>query len=214
MRLQGPKPSRSSWRPAPFIAAAALLALTGCSPSGGSHHAGALSATTDTGSTSVFAPKHSPYTYTEGSFLLCRTSEAGSGELRLTGLTYDERLKPISITPMLRTIPPASQRTGRAEDWEPIGSAIGRPGAFHGLPTTGSYSTKIAGTAVRPTCQHPSDPKAAQLELQLVIRVPEAGSDITSFDIHYTVDGDEQVLPVHWRMVGCGKRTPRSMCTP
>jgi hypothetical protein len=199
-----------------LIAAGGALALSGCGRNAGLGAGAddALVVLTDAGSKVMYAPKRRPYFFTHG-FVICRKGGVHGERPILRSISFNVKLKPLKVVPTIRRIPPAAGRTtGAREDWAPIGGLLGRPGDFDNWTVRGDYSSKFDGTKVTTRCDDSSDPNGALMELEIVMKVPPAGSDIDGFTISYEIRGVAHRLLVPWRMVGCGPKVDRELCTP
>ena len=174
---------------------------------------GPLSASTVSGLKAVYAPKHTPYSVTFGSFLLCRKSSQPHGDIVLDGVDYNTVLSPIAIRSVLRTVPADAQRVPGDLWWSPIGNVLGEPPrlAFGRL---GGEFADVGGQVVRSDCADLKDPENEYIELQNVMRVGAGGADVDGFTIRYHVNDDEFALNVPWQMIGCGRRLPGRLCSP
>jgi len=202
------------------VAVAVAVALTGCStasvdgeggPPAEPAATGALVVRTEAGSKAAYAPSHSPYFYTQG-FLICR--EGGSSEVApvLRSVSFNTRLKPLEVQPVIRRIPEEADRDGPPGGWSPILDALGKPGAFEDTPVRGDFSYDFDGTRVTESCADASESWSAKMELEIVMNVPKEGADIDGFTISYDIGDKSHEVHVPWRMVGCGTETDREMC--
>ena len=175
---------------------------------------GALVVLTEAGSQSVNAPARSPYYYTHG-FLICRDGAASGDEVPvLRSVTYNETLKPLDVQPVIRRIPKAAERKPPGEGWTPIMGLLGKPGAFDNFVVRGEFSDDFDGTKVTASCDDAQESDSAKMELDVVMKVPKAGSDIDGFTISYDIGSETHKVRVPWRMVGCGTEADREMCGP
>lgn len=105
--------------------------------------------------------------------------------------------------------PSVSDPQERAEG--PLSASV-QPGAFSDGRVRGIYAREFPGTVVAPSCDARRDPSAEFMELQIVMKVSAAGSDVNGFTIDYRVGDDSYTLDVPWRMVGCGSKVDPEMC--
>jgi len=195
---------------AAVLTGAGLLAGCGGGPTRDTEPEGPLSVLTSPGSKFVRPRSSTPFYVTHG-FLLCRDGGAEGTDLTLTRVEFHTTLEPVEVWPVVRSVPPASERDGSPDSWLPIGSAYGQPGAFDD-PARGTFDRDIDGIRVGIGCEQEQDADAARMELDVVTEVAAAGSDITSFTVHYAIDGEPYELDVPWRMVTCGTRTTMREC--
>lgn len=115
------------------VAIAGLLVVSGCVTDAGNGKqvsmSGPLSASVSPGASSVFAPTHVPYYYTQGLFILCLERDEAAADVVLQDIKFDIALKPLEIYPVLRAVPPRSERAGAPDKWAPIVALLGRRGS-------------------------------------------------------------------------------------
>lgn len=159
------------------------------------------------------APARAPYSFTVGSFTLCRDDDAETGPPVLDSVDFDVRVAPLRVQPVVRTIPAEDEMTCRRFHYSPIGVLRGRPPHLHDFDARGTFSTELAGTVVDPLCSDRDDPGTTSMELLVVMKVPRGGSDVRGFTIDYHVGDRDYAVQVPWRMIGCGARVARDLCS-
>lgn len=189
---------------------------TGPEDEGGPTHepaaAGALVVLTEPGSKGAYAPSKAPYYYTQG-FLICRDDSAPADAVPvLRSVSFNTKVEPLDVKPVIRRIPEESERTGPPDGWTPILDAIGKPGSFD-TPVLGDFSDDVEGTEVTASCNDAAESGSAKMELEVVMKVPKTGADIDGFTITYDVDDQSHEVHVPWRMFGCGTKIDRELCS-
>ncbi|SCG06282.1 hypothetical protein GA0115258_13298 [Streptomyces sp. LamerLS-31b] len=168
--------------------------------------AGPLQSHTDTGTTSVYAPKKAPWTVTFGSYLLCSTS---GDPITIDGIRYRTPVKPKSVSLKLRTVTP---RVWKATvDAGQIGAALGAPPHFQQRKAPGEYKDVRAGSRITQSCADQAREGAGFTELLFVLNVGKQGGYINTAWIDYHVNGSPYTLRLDWKMVACGSRIPHTV---
>ncbi|MFJ2847770.1 hypothetical protein ACIPD2_40105 [Streptomyces griseofuscus] len=168
--------------------------------------AGPLQSHTDTGTTSVYAPKKAPWTVTFGSYLLCSTR---GDPVTIDGIRYRTPVKPKSVSLKLRTVTP---RVWKATvDAGQIGAALGAPPHFQQRKAPGEYKDVRAGSRITQSCADQAREGAGFTELLFVLNVGKQGGYINTAWIDYHVNGSPYTLRLDWKMVACGSRIPHTV---
>ncbi|MGW3118459.1 hypothetical protein ACWDBW_15195 [Streptomyces sp. NPDC001107] len=167
---------------------------------------GPLQSHTDAGTTSVYAPKKTPWAVTFGSYLLCSTDGA---PITIDGIRYRTPVKPKSVSLKLRTVTP--QLWKATVDAGPIGAALGTPPHFQNRKAPGDYRDARAGSRITQSCADQDKEGSGFTELLFVLDVGRQGGYIDTAWIDYHVHGDPYTLRLEWEMVACGSRVPRAL---
>jgi hypothetical protein len=167
---------------------------------------GPLQSHTDTGITSVYAPKKTPWKVTFGSYLLCST---GGDPITIDGIRYRTPVKPNSVSLELRTVTPQLWRT--TVDAGQIGAALGAPPHFRQRKAPGEYRVARAGNRITQSCTDQDKEGTGFTELLFVLDVGRQGGYIDTAWIDYHVHGDPYTLRLDWKMVACGSRVPHTV---
>ncbi|MFJ9968807.1 hypothetical protein [Streptomyces avermitilis] len=167
---------------------------------------GPLQSHTDTGTTSVYAPKKAPWTVTFGSYLLCSTS---GDPITIDGIRYRTPVKPRSVSLKLRTVTPEVWKA--TVDAGQIGAAVGAPPHFQQRKAPGEYKDPRAGSRITQSCADQDKEGTGFTELLFVLDVGKQGGYIDTAWIDYHVNGDPYTLRLNWKMIACGSRIPHTV---
>ncbi|MET7855265.1 hypothetical protein ABZT48_45690 [Streptomyces avermitilis] len=141
---------------------------------------GPLQSHTDTGTTSVYAPKKAPWTVTFGSYLLCSTS---GDPITIDGIRYRTPVKPRSVSLKLRTVTPEVWKA--TVDAGQIGAAVGAPPHFQQRKAPGEYKNPRAGSRITQSCADQDKEGTGFTELLFVLDVGKQGGYIDTAWIDY-----------------------------
>lgn len=193
-----------------MLAAGAGAALAGCADatppatpvvSAHADGAGILSVRSDTGGAwSVSPPESLPATWkaTFGTFMLC--TDGGESAV-LESVTWDEVVAPAAAEPLVRLVPPASQRES-AGGYEP---AIVRGAPSPGnTELRGTFFDDLRGIEIDDPCEPPPAPTDGRQDLALVVTADRAGAHLRDLRVAYTSGGRAYVLEVDYELVMCG----------
>lgn len=188
-----------------WAAAALLLALaaTACQAGGGESRIvhteghGPLSAGIPDGGYGLDAPGHVPWYGTFGSFVLCSTQ---GGTITIDDVRYVVKIVPLSVTPVMRSVPGGQGSQLRA----PVLARRGQPGHFESVPhgLAGHLTDNVAGTKISAPCDQPV--QAPYTELLTVMKLGSKGGWVRESDIDYTYGGEHYRLKVPYDLLGCG----------
>ncbi|MEW2118093.1 hypothetical protein AB0945_23460 [Streptomyces sp. NPDC005474] len=167
---------------------------------------GPLQSHTDTGTTSVYAPKKVPWAVTFGSYLLCST---GGDPITIDGIRYRTPVKPESVSLKLRTVTPQIWKA--TVDAGQIGAALGAPPHFEQRKAPGDYQDARAGSRITQSCADQDKEGTGFTELLFVLDVGSRGGYIDTAWIDYHANGDPYTLRLDWKMVACGSRIPHTL---
>lgn len=206
------KRARAVWLTIALVVATASCDSRDSDTSNGEDVVGSLSVPVAPGMKAVYAPRHVPYYYTHGSFVLCNSGTEGSESPVLEAIEFNTTVPPLAISTVIRSVPPKSQRRGSPFDWSPLGGVLGRPGHFPGFKLRGKLSAEFQGTRISNSCAEREDLSAGFTELLVVMKVGGSGSDVDGFTISYSAAGRSEEVAVPWRMVGCGSEIARKLC--
>lgn len=205
MKVSSDARARSaSWRARHVLVLCVALAGA-CTSSGGIERhpdgeGGPLSATTGSGSSSLFAPGNTPWYGSFGSHLLC--TRVPGKKLTLREVTYEAEVEPLEVTPYLRTVRP-DQVQGDDNRQATIGTAVGKPPNLDGgEPVPGTFTTEIAGHEISDSCEPDFD--SGYTELIIVMKSDERGGYLPGVSIRYTTEGGEYILHTDRGMISCG----------
>ncbi|GAA3822318.1 hypothetical protein GCM10022403_064770 [Streptomyces coacervatus] len=167
---------------------------------------GPLQSHTDTGTTSVYAPKETPWAVTFGSYLLCSTD---GDPITIDGIRYRTPVKPKAVSLKLRTVTP--QLWKATVDAGQIGAALGTPPHFRQRKAPGDYKDARAGSRITQSCADQDKEGTGFTELLFVLDVGREGGYIDTAWIDYHVHGDPYTLRLDWKIVACGSRVPHTV---
>lgn len=184
-----------------------MLLLAGCMQDslddGDTHeNGGGFLESADGITSSIYAPQRPRWTAVFGAGLPCAS---GSEKPVIDTIRYDFAVEPVSVRTVY-FVAKSSRLT--------FGTAIGPPeklrdGHPQGVP--GKILGDIAGVEITGSCSNRPDKNIQQF--LTVLEVDERGAAIDHYYIDYHTESGHYTLKADYRMVACGTKAPRGLCS-
>jgi hypothetical protein len=160
----------------------------------------------------LYRPDMTPWFGTFGGVVLCTPHRDETA--RIERVRYRIKVKPLTITPVLRTVSATAPKGVDPMTRTPVSGLLGRPRNLMDpmRRLDGELAPVTEGTEIRSPCT-----KGAEgfTELLTVVKFGDNGGWLENVLVDYTVDGDPYTLKVDWEYLGCGKAIEDpDMCPP